>query len=453
MTNNPPLNNLANNASTLQKDLQWLALVLETRFALYFNKETPYSSIYDIPAPDLSKSKAIYSDVVKHYQMNTDERLILLLALSPHICPQLLDIFFTKNELYGRGFSEFGGVRGTAHSGFLPTGETVAFILAGNDLTRRFKVMNYFDPDHFLNQQQVVYMEKDRNSEPLFSGVLNVGKEYLSYFTSGEPYKPKFSSEFPAAQISTNLEWDDLVLENHTKVEIDEIHTWLKYNKKIMYDWGMSRMIKPGFRSLFYGPPGTGKSLTASLLGKSTGMDVYRIDLSKVVSKYIGETEKNMAGIFDQAAHKNWILFFDEADALFGKRSATNDSKDRYANQEVAYLLQRVEDFPGVVILASNLRSNIDDAFSRRFQSMIFFPMPKPEQRLKLWKRAFADFELDKDVDLWKIAKTHELAGGAVINVLRYCAIMAVVRGEKKIFEDDIQEGIRKEFKKEGKTL
>ncbi len=453
MTNSPPLNNLVNNSNALQADLQWFALILETRFNIYFNRETPYKSIYEILPPDVSGSKSIYADVLKHYQMNIDERLILLLALCPHVCPQLLDVFFTKNELYGRGFTEFGGVRGANHSGFLPTGETAAFIIAGNDLTRRFQVMSYFDPDHFFSRQQVVVMEKDRSSEPLYSGMLTVGREYLSYFTSGEAYKPTFSSEFPAARISTSLDWEDLVLENHTLVEIDEIHAWLKHNKTILYDWGLARKLKPGFRTLFYGPPGTGKSLTASLLGKSTGMDVYRVDLSKVVSKYIGETEKNMAGIFDQAEHKNWILFFDEADALFGKRSNTSDAKDRYANQEVAYLLQRVEDFPGVVILASNLRSNIDDAFARRFQSMIYFPMPKPEQRLKLWKRVFAGFEFGPEINLRKIAKDHELAGGAVINVLRYCTIMSVMRDEKMIRQEDILEGIRKEFKKEGKTI
>ncbi len=117
-----------------------------------------------------------------------------------------------------------------------------------------------------------------------------------------------------------------------------------------------------------------GKSLTASLLGKSANMDVYRIDLSKVVSKYIGETEKNLSNIFDMAENKDWILFFDEADALFGKRTSASDSKDRYANQEVADLLQRIEDFPGIVILATNLKSNLDEAFARRFQSMIYFP-------------------------------------------------------------------------------
>ena len=112
------------------------------------------------------------------------------------------------------------------------------------------------------------------------------------------------------------------------------------------------------------------------MIGQKNGIDVYRIDLSMIVSKYIGETEKNLANVFDQAENRNWILFFDEADALFGKRTSTNTSNDRHSNQEIAYLLQRIEDFPGTVVLATNLKSNIDEAFSRRLQSIIYFPIP-----------------------------------------------------------------------------
>ena len=130
--------------------------------------------------------------------------------------------------------------------------------------------------------------------------------------------------------------------------------------------------------------------MTACLLGKSTGREVYKVDLSLVVSKYIGETEKNLARVFDQAQHKGWILFFDEADALFGKRSETKDAHDRYANQEVSFLLQRIETFDGIAILASNQRENIDEAFARRFESIIYFPMPRPEERLRLWRQGFS---------------------------------------------------------------
>lgn len=146
--------------------------------------------------------------------------------------------------------------------------------------------------------------------------------------------------------------------------EIKEIETWLKYNDRLLEIWNLKGKIKPGYRVLFHGPPGTGKTLTACLLGKYTNRNVYRIDLSVVVSKYIGETEKNLSRLFDKADKKEWILFFDEADALFGKRTNVSDSHDKYANQEVSYLLQRIESHEGLIILASNMKSNLDTSLS-----------------------------------------------------------------------------------------
>lgn len=216
-----------------------------------------------------------------------------------------------------------------------------------------------------------------------------------------------------------------------------------------MDDWGLSRFLKAGYRSLFYGPPGTGKTLAATLLGKRNEMDVYRVDLSMIVSKYIGETEKNLARVFDLAENRNWILFFDEADALFGKRTSTNTSNDRHANQEVAYLLQRIEDFPGIIILATNLRSNIDEAFSRRFQSVIYFPMPTEELRAELWRKMlpsdWLDW-LDNDAEeVINMAAQTELSGGSIANVVRRCALYIVRSGTGQLDRTILKEALEKE--------
>ena len=203
---------------------------------------------------------------------------------------------------------------------------------------------------------------------------------------------------------------------------------------------------------LVFGQSGCGKTFTASLLGKVTGKDVYCIDLSMVVSKYIGETEKNLAKVFELAENKDWILFFDEADALFGKRTNIKDSHDRYANQEVAYLLQRIEDYRGLVVLSTNLKSNIDEAFARRFQSVIRFPMPDARQRERLWRETFStQCVFDDDVNLTAIAAKYELSGGSIVNVVQYCSVMAMSRDENIIRNSDLMEGIRREFRKEGK--
>ncbi|MEM7038992.1 MAG: ATP-binding protein, partial [Bacteroidota bacterium] len=190
---------------------------------------------------------------------------------------------------------------------------------------------------------------------------------------------------------------------------------------------------------------------TATLLGKATGRDVYKVDLSMVVSKYIGETEKNLANVFDMAATRDWILFFDEADALFGKRTSMNSSNDRFANQETAYLLQRIEAHPGIVLLASNLRDNLDAAFSRRFQAVIHFPTPEKSERHTLWQRAFSPkTPLEKKIDLHQIAEKYKMAGGAMMNVVRYCTVQAVKREDMTIRKLDLEKAIRKEMEKDG---
>ncbi len=437
--------------SILYQEYVWFDDVLRLRLKKYFNDEAKI--IKNIPIPNLNGNSK-YEALIRKYNMTVSERIVLLLALAPHVIPHILDVFFVKNKTYERDFSEFGGVSGKQHKGFLPTGETACFILAGNDFEKRLEVQILFNEDHFFHQQGILKLENVNINEPLLSGQLVLTQEYVHYFVRGTEYYPKFSPTFPAERLTTKMRWENLILPDLTMEEVNDILVWLEHNDTLMNDWEMHRKLKRGYRTLFYGPPGTGKTLTASLLGKQMGMEVYRIDLSQVVSKYIGETEKNMGSLFDQAQNKNWILFFDEADALFGSRSATTDSKDRYANQEVAYLLQRVEDYPGVIILATNLKSNIDEAFARRFQSMILFPMPDAEQRYKLWQSTFSKKAvLDVNVDLEEIADEYELSGGAITNVVRYASLKALSRNSNIIERNDMLQGIKKELRKEGKTI
>ena len=199
-------------------------------------------------------------------------------------------------------------------------------------------------------------------------------------------------------------------------------------------------------------PPGTGKTLTATLLGNETGKPVFRIDLSMVISKYIGETEKNLSNLFDKAQNKNWILFFDEADALFGKRTSVKDAHDRYANQEVAYLLQRIEDYPGLTILASNFKSNIDDAFLRRFNAIIYFPMPQYEERLTLWQKAFPEqVHFAQDVNFEQLAKQYPLSGSHIMNIVHYVCLQSLVKKTTLVTQASVVQGIQREIAKEGK--
>ncbi|WP_083700326.1 ATP-binding protein [Shewanella sp. UCD-KL12] len=442
------------NAATLQRELDWFSLVLDLRIKLYFQQESELSSIEQISVPELCFDHSDYAQWIKSNLTKMEERLVLIMAMIPHIKPQLFDTFFIRNSNFDRAYTEFGGKQGQTHSGFLPTCETAAFVICGEELSRRFDITAMFESLHPFIVQNVLGLSTPAEREPFFSSTFSMQVEYLNLFTTGVTEKLGYSNQFPAKLITSELDWQDLVLAQDVMSEIDKIRTWIKYSGQILDDWGLSKSLKPGYRSLFYGPPGTGKTLTATLIGAELGLDVYRIDLSSMVSKYIGETEKNLANLFDQACNKRWILFFDEADALFGTRTQSGGANERHANQEIAYLLQRIEDFPGIVILATNLRANIDDAFSRRFQSLIYFPMPDAEQRYQLWLNMLNGHYQENNTDrLRDIAEQYELAGGAIANVIRYAAISAVQSGEQCIAFDDLRTGIDKELRKEGRTI
>jgi len=444
---------LYQNAHDLEQELRWFASLLDTRFKLYFGQAAAYEDVFEIAPPDISASTSAYANLILEYELTFAERVTLILATVSYIRPQLLDIFYTKNELFDRKFTEFGGIWNGPDGDFIPTGETLAFILGGNNLEIRFAVRQLLSADHVFTQHNILEI-KSLDGLPIIKSPLRLSNETLSCITTGEAYRPVMGIDFPAQYIQTQLTWDDLVLHPGTRTQIDDINIWLQHNDTLMLEWGMAAKLRPGHRSLFYGSPGTGKTMTACLLGKSTGCDVYKVDLSLVVSKYIGETEKNLAKLFDQAQHKSWILFFDEADALFGKRTTTKDAHDRYANQEVSFLLQRIETFDSLAILSSNQKDNLDEAFTRRFESIIYFPIPRPEERLKLWQQGFSErAQFDKKVNLVDIAEKHKLTGGTIMNVIRYVSLQAIHRGNNMITMADIEKGIRREYAKEGNRV
>ncbi len=451
---------LSANARDLEAELEWFAAVLEARLQAYFgtgaqeNGAPPRREMPDLPPPALDGSTSCYATFLREHALPPATRLVILLALIPHVRPQLLDVLWTRNEATQRGFTELGGVQGTSHGGFLPTGETAVFLLAGDDLSARFETARLFEGDQFLARHNVLHLAPVAAGEPRLSGALVLSPELLDRFTTGRERKPGFNSDFPARLIRTELAWNDLALPAATLDQLEEIKHWVLHSRTLLHDWGMRHRLRPGFTSLFHGPPGTGKTLSACLLGKHCGCDVYKVDLSMIVSKYIGETEKNLARVFDLAEHKRWILFFDEADALFGKRTRVDDSHDRFANQEISYLLQRIEDFDGVVILASNFKANIDDAFLRRFQSVVHFPIPRPAERLRIWRESFPrPARLEERIELARIAEQHELSGGTILNVVRYASLQALSRGSQTILLDDLEEGTRRSMLKEGRAF
>ncbi|MBD2753185.1 ATP-binding protein [Spirosoma sp. BT704] len=420
----------------------------------FFNQPTEYERAEDIPFPDFASEQDPLSVFITTNQLSRAEIVTLLVALVSHVKVDFFDNIIHSFFDQPTDFLPIGGTRGKQFRGFLPTGETVLFLLAGNDLAQRFQWQTLFSADHFFARKQVLHLEDALEGEPMLSGRVLLSPEYVELFTIGKITPPKFSSTFPAQRIETNLSWDDIVLNDEIRQQIRELQNWVQYHRQLETDWGMGNRLRPGYRVLFYGPPGTGKTLTASLLGKYTGRDVYKIDLSTIVSKFIGETEKNLSNLFAKAENKDWILFFDEADALFGKRTNVKDAHDKYANQEVSYLLQRIETFNGMIILASNFKSNIDDAFLRRFNSIIKFPLPDAHERLQIWTKSFPSvIQFDSTVQLPHFSSRYELTGGGIINVVQFACLTAYAEGSQLVKRQHILEGIRREYEKEGKMF
>jgi len=438
------------NAANLASSLDWITRIVAGCLSVHFGKAESFEPV----AFSYCNDDSAFALLVRRHHPTAEELTVMLLALVPHLRPDCLGKLVAEHLPDGGEFPEFGGAKGASHRGILPTGETAQFILAGGDLEKRLAVRSMLGSEHWFWQKHVLWLEPVREGEPVMSGRLVLDPELVEELTTGKVSRPHFSSEFPAEYIETKMDWDDLVLHPSTLCQIREIENWIKYNDTLLDDWGMKNKIKPGYRALFYGPPGTGKTLTATLLGKHTGKDVFRIDLSRVVSKYIGETEKNLSRLFDKAENKNWILFFDEADALFGRRTDIRDAHDKYANQEVAYLLQRIEGYNGLVILASNQRANIDDAFVRRLQTIIHFPMPRPEERFEIWQRTFPpQIALDEDIDWRDIAARHELTGAGILNVTHFCAVEVLAKQSRRLDLKGLEAAIQREYVKEGKIV
>lgn len=432
-------------------EFKYLKELIEYRLHTYFDKET-IATKPEIPL--LSNWSIHIPAIIKEANLSNDEKTMLLLAICPHIQSNLLDSIIQDKLASTGDFPQLGGVRGKNFRGFLPTGETALFLLTGNDSTKRNELQKLFNSDHFFSKNYILWLEDVPEGEPKMSGKMILSQEYTELLVFGKVAKPAFSMKFPAQIIETEMEWEDLVLNSETNKQIQELHTWITYGGVLLNDWEMYKKIKPGYRVLFHGPPGTGKTLTANLLGKHTGKDVYKIDLSMVVSKFIGETEKNLASLLAKAEKTENILFFDEADALFGKRTNVRDAHDKYANQEVSYLLQRIEGYKGLVILATNLKTNIDEAFLRRFQSIVHFPLPKASERLRLWEKAFPNkIQLHQNIDLSKNAKNYELSGAEIMNVVQYACLRALAANEKTIRQEYILNGIQREFQKGGRIM
>lgn len=408
------------------------------------------SEHFEKGAPELNRSDCEgfqLGNYISAKELNHQEVIILLMALLPRLDPSLLKRIYLESPN-----SALFDYCSTNENGrlFYPTIQAVQYLLGGDSISERLKALDHFSPNSVLIKEELIGFSGSADTSPI-----NVHAEAFNTMILGQELLPKMSNDFPAEQLHTRRSWADLILPQTTMNELQSIEAWYNSSQILMEDWDMQKKLKPGFRVLFYGDPGTGKTLAASLLGKYTQRPVFRVDVSMLVSKYIGETEKQLAKLFDKAENKNWILFFDEADAIFGKRTSVRDAHDKYANQEVSYLLQRIETFSGLIILASNFKNNMDKAFTRRFHSCIKFNNPKHEERLRIWQQNLPQQLLLEDIDLEHIAKRYELTGSNIMNVIQDISLKTIASKEPdyRVRPEVLLESIKKEYVKEDKIF
>ncbi len=267
--------------------------------------------------------------------------------------------------------------------------------------------------------------------------------------------KSKHNFRHNAVRVESKYLWEDIILPRNVVEQLKNICNQMKFRNVVYGEWGFDRKLSygKGLCVLLFGPPGTGKTLTAQVMANELKLELFRIDLSQVISKYIGETEKNLQAIFEHAEMSNAILFFDEADAIFGKRSEVKDAHDRYANIETSYLLQKVEEYEGMTILATNFKENIDDAFTRRIQHMVEFPFPDSVHRGKIWRMLFPEeAPVDENIDFEFLSKRFEIAGGNIKNIVVSSAFLAAQANEK-IQMKHIVRAVKYELHKTGRVL
>ena len=388
-----------------------------------------------IPPIERYRGAGPLSAIIHMAGLGAMEALILVAAVAPHV-DEKFDLLYTQ-------LTDRPRVEGL-------TGE-VARTLAARTFEGRLRAAALLSS--FAPLMATGLLQLDPPGQ--LAGRLRADPEMVRWVL-GLPAEPEVpSSEFPARPLHTVHHLEDAVLPGPVRERLDELASRILHRELVVTEWGFGQYHdnSEGLVALFHGPPGTGKTMTAAALAGQLGMPAYVVDLSALVSKYIGETEKHLARVFERAARRRCMLVFDEADAVFGRRTEVSDSHDRYANQEVSYLLARIEAHPGVVVLTTNLLANIDEAFQRRIHVMIEFPEPGVGERVELWRTIPPpDLPLADDVDFDRLAEDFELTGAQIRDATIEAAYLAAADG-RVVTRDYLAAGIRRQYEKAGRAV
>lgn len=428
---NPLLHSNTVNHNSLNEEMKWLQSLIEKRCKeLFLEEDIELNGDYEIPEPPKSDDQSPYSITINTHQLTVLDRIILALGIASAHYPSILKTFVQIEESSNAFAIEAGGEYDKISRSFKPTFQTALFLLAGKDLSLWSQYGAQLINGSVLLKNDLIY---NRSSTEFIHGKIELDTAYLNYFLSGQKPQLDHGSYFPGRLYKSDLTMEDIILEDTVRDQIKPIGHYIKALENGFFKTD-EHSFKPGFIALFYGAPGTGKTMLAGILANAYGIDMYHVDLSQVVSKYIGETEKNLEVLFNRLQGKNCMLFFDEADALFGKRSDVKDAHDRYANQEVSYLLQRIEKFDGLTILASNFENNMDDAFKRRIAVSVNVIRPTETTRKALWEHYLPkNIAFESNDLLQHLTKEYTYTGANIRNIMKNVAMALHDRNETRI--------------------
>lgn len=422
------------NHDSLNKEMEWLESLISIRCKeLFLQGKLDFEPVEEIPELPKTDSDSPYGMIINTYQLQEMDRVLLALGIASAHYPSLFKSFIQIEESSSAFAIDVGGEYNKTNRSFKPTFQTALFLLAGKDLSLWSLYNAKLIAESVLLQNDIIY---NRTETDFIYGKIELDKAYLNYFLSGKKPRLDHGTYFPGSLYESDLTLDDIVLEPMVREQIKPIGQYIKALESGFFK-SNEHHFKSGFIALFYGAPGTGKTMLAGILANTYGIDMYHVDLSQVVSKYIGETEKNLEILFNRLQGKNCMLFFDEADSLFGKRSDVKDAHDRYANQEVSYLLQRIEKFDGLTVLASNFENNMDEAFKRRIDLSINIIRPTEATREALWKQYLPkNVMFESEAFLKHLAKDYSYTGSNIRNIMKNVAIALHNEGGKSIGQE-----------------
>lgn len=440
-----------NNIKDIQLETEWFTQLVSSRM---HDEETPFEALATIPTPEASN----YAKFILEHKLTLADRVLLFTALISSKTQKLLTNLLTEPLASNPGeqFDHFKVVFDKENGICKPTVSTVAYIMAGEDHLKYAEYLFHFEQNSTLIKERIVSLISPTDEYESFpSHIIRLDPAYESHFCRGSKFRLDQVKDFHARLAETTKGIKDLILNDKTQLALMGLIDYMRVSKVAFENDSFSSRHNKGFVAMFHGFPGTGKTYSAAVIANEIGLPMYIVDTAGLVSKYVGETSKNLKNIFDRLKGKNCILYFDEADAIFGKRTVVKDSKDRYGNQEVSYLLQAIEKFDGIVILSSNFPDNVDMAFRRRINLMVNFEPPEEDKRLKLWQYYYPDegYTLEPENLLEKLASRYSLTGANIANLMKSACIEAVANGNHILTEELMDRHLSSEYYKDGRNL